>query len=245
MSQNKNVKKLKKKKAGLKKSFSKLKFSFTFRPQPFRVALALAALGCLVVSVLPLYNRLKASRQSVLLPTATVVVSVDTPEPQEKAPEPAVADDYEVPADMPRRIIIPKIAIDHLVQKVGLTQAGVIAVPTNINYAGWFNGSALPGEKGISIIDGHVSGVYNDGIFKSLHTLVAGDFITVEFGDKSKRIFKVVAVRSLPEVEATEYLYKSYESVEAQLNLVTCGGSFDKASQTYRNRVIVTAERIL
>jgi LPXTG-site transpeptidase (sortase) family protein len=151
---------------------------------------------------------------------------------------------YTVPADQPRRIVLPTIAAEGIIQKVSLTPERAIAVPSNINYAGWYAPSVKPGEAGLSIIDGHVSGKYADGIFKNIHKLRVGDEFSVEYGDLSKVNFQVVEVTSLPEAESLSYLLKKRDDISKQLNLITCGGKYNKQTSTYEDRVIVVSKQI-
>lgn len=163
-------------------------------------------------------------------------VSRSTEEPVETRP----ADNYEVPADQPRRVILPAAGAEGYIQKVGVDQYGAVAVPSNVHVAGWFVNSPKPGSPGVSIIDGHVRGKYAEGVFSKLHTLKKGDVVRVEFGDRSIRSFTVVDSVSVPVDKATDELYKNVVS-GSQLTLITCGGRFDKASQEYQQRILVRA----
>jgi LPXTG-site transpeptidase (sortase) family protein len=133
------------------------------------------------------------------------------------------------------------IGASGIVQKIGLTSTNAISVPTNIHFAGWYTGSVKPGELGLSIIDGHVLGRYNDGIFKDLSKLKVGDVYEVEYGDKSTRNFTVVEVKTVSEDKAAAYLLTQRDDIDRQLNLITCGGKFDRANQTFDHRVIVVS----
>lgn len=174
-------------------------------------------------------------------PDSELVVSEDVVNPSEKQVDINV---YSVPDDEPRLITIPKISSLGIVQKVGLTSESAIAVPSNVYFAGWYVGSVIPGDEGLSIIDGHVSGRYTDGIFKNLASLATGDIIEVEFGDRSIRAFEVVETRILPENESAKYLFNRNNDIEQQLNLITCGGDFDSNSQQFSDRVIIVTKRI-
>ena len=54
--------------------------------------------------------------------------------------------------------------------------------PINVFDAGWYTGSVRPGQKGASIIVGHVSGPTRHGIFEKLSQLKNGDSITIGNG---------------------------------------------------------------
>lgn len=167
------------------------------------------------------------------------IVTESVEEPQETQPK-----EYDVPADLPKRIIIPKIYVKSLIQLVSTDQEGRIAVPNNIYVAGWYINSVRPGENGLSIIDGHRDGKKNHGIFYNLEKLKKDDKISIEYGDGSLREFLVIDVVQIVTEEAQEVMYERLEGVEKQLVLVTCGGEYDNELKTYIDRVIVRAKGI-
>jgi len=203
-----------------------------------------AASICLVAGGALLLPRLLATTGTAKPPEAGRTVTEDTDSPSEVQVSSKVATDYKVPADQPRSISIPSISASGLVEMVGLTKDNAVAVPSSIYFAGWYTNSVAPGEPGLSIIDGHVSGRYNPGIFKSIKSLKTNDEISVEFGDKSIRKFQVVSVTIVPETKAAQILFKKQNSIPKQLNLITCGGKFDKKTQSYADRVIVVAKLV-
>jgi len=169
------------------------------------------------------------------------IVTEDTDDPDENKPD-VGAVVYEVPADMPRRIIIPELGVNGFVQQVGVTLENAIAVPTNIHIAGWFVDSVKPGEEGLSIIDGHVSGRFSDGIFKELKSASPGTQFQIEFGDRSLKSFEVVEIRQLPEEESSAFLFERDATIAGQLNLITCGGNFDSGNQQFADRIIAVTK---
>lgn len=174
------------------------------------------------------------------VPTGNTVETVSTDRPSEQP----VPDDYSVPADKPLSIELPTINTKGFIQQVGVDKKNQIVVPSNVHMAGWFTGSVLPGDAGLSIIDGHVNGLYAKGIFKDLVKLKAGDKFTVTFGDKTIRTFRVKRLQTVSANDADTALYVRDNSIAKQLNLITCTGRYEKSNHTYDSRVIVTAERI-
>ncbi len=166
--------------------------------------------------------------------------STDTPD---EAPVNSNAT-YEVARDMPRKINLPSIGASGFIQQMGIDQHTAVAVPSSIHFAGWYNGSVKPGEAGVSLIDGHVSGTYQPGIFKDLKKLRANDLFTIEYGDHSLRNFQVIAVASYDSGEAATRMLAAASGVSHQLNLITCGGTFDKATNQYEKRVIVSSRLV-
>lgn len=212
-----------------------------YRHKFVSVFLILCSLALFLYAFTQLKQRHEAVSTKPQLPNASDVVNTNISEPEESKPN---TEQYTVPADQPRRIVLPTIAAEGIIQKVSLTPERAIAVPSNINYAGWYAPSVKPGEAGLSIIDGHVSGKYADGIFKNIHKLRVGDEFSVEYGDLSKVNFQVVEVTSLPEAESLSYLLKKRDDISKQLNLITCGGKYNKQTSTYEDRVIVVSKQI-
>lgn len=181
---------------------------------------------------------LRAERPSPQ-PAKPKVVTYSTDQPSETPPK---ADDWQGGQLDPKRILIPTLSVDGLIQRVGVDQNKQIAVPTNIHMAGWFVDTVRPGQKGLSIIDGHVDGRRANGIFLRLELLEKDDEIRVEMGDGSVKRYAVIKVVSVPAKEAPNFLFSQEPGVSSQLNLVTCGGQFDKQKQAYADRVIISAK---
>lgn len=173
---------------------------------------------------------LKASQE-------VVTTSTDTPDET-----PITSDDYHVPADHPRQILIPSIGAKGFIQRVGVDQNNAVAVPTNVHLAGWFTDSSLPGQPGLSLVDGHVQGVYQPGIFKQLSMVSPGDTIEVEMGDLTKHRYEIIDIKTLTPEQTTDVQFVQLPNVSSQLNLITCGGTYDKATKQYDRRILVRAK---
>lgn len=173
-------------------------------------------------------------------PAATITYSTD--EPDEEKP----SDEFEWqgnPED-PKFIRLPSIDGEGFVQNVGVDQNNAVAVPDNVHMAGWFTDTVLPGEKGLSIIDGHVTGRTTDGIFIHLEQLKPGDTYSIEFGDGHRKQFEVLKITSVKEKDAAAILFSQNPDVSNQLNLITCGGDFDTDTNQYEDRVIVSSKLV-
>lgn len=204
-----------------------------------RAAWSVSALLLIALGGWQLVSRWQATTGVSHAPDPQSVITQDIPEPAESKP---VESEYVVPANQPRRIVLDRINASGLIQKVGITSGNAIATPTNINFAGWYVNSVKPGDPGLSIIDGHVSGKYSDAIFKNLRNLQPQDTFSVEFGDKSTRTFTVLLVKTVAEHEAAAALLAKSAEIDNQLNLITCAGAFNSATQSFADRVIVVAK---
>lgn len=173
--------------------------------------------------------------------TGTITYSTDTPD--ETKPTQA-CEDYKVADPLPRTITIESIGVRACIERVGVDQNNQVAVPTNIHTAGWFERSAIPGEAGVSLIDGHVLGRYADAVFAKLGTIEAGAVISVELGDGTVRDFEVFSMKTYSLEEAQGVYLEKADGVSNQLTLITCGGQYNNAANTYDKRVIVQARLV-
>ena len=197
---------------------------------------ALVVLVCLLYGGWLLWQRYQATHgPNPTIPTEVITHSTDTPD---ETPPTEACDNYAVAANEPRKIEVPSIGVSGCNQKVGLDQNNAIAVPTNIHLAGWYTGSKVPSQSGVSIIDGHVLGRYNDAIFKDLKNLRENDIIRVQLGDTSWHEFTVISTGTYSVDKTMDEVYKPFEG-ESRLVLITCGGTYDRASSSYNERVVV------
>lgn len=211
------------------------------RRQIIIAAILLVALALISYGLWNVWKRYRSIHQSsVSIPSETITYSTD--EPEESLPP--CDDSYTVPDENPRAIEIGGQEIAGCIQKVGVDQNNAIAVPSNVHLAGWYVNSPLPGQNGVSIIDGHVLGRYVDAIFTNLKDIREGEIVRIQFGDMSWKEFEVVEVLDVSSEEANTKVFEQLTGVESQLTLITCGGNFDKALQTYDRRVLVRAKLI-
>jgi LPXTG-site transpeptidase (sortase) family protein len=148
----------------------------------------------------------------------------------------------------PVRLKIPALNIDAGFQYTGLTSLGVMEIPNNVTDIGWFTGSVHPGEKGVSIITGHVAQIHGgvvtkQGVFYNLNKLSAGDKLTV-LNDKGETITFVVreSRKYDPTADATD-VFVSNDN-DAHLNIITCEGTWNPAQLSYSQRLVVFTDAV-
>lgn len=168
-------------------------------------------------------------------------IQADVERPDETAPQ---CDSYEVPAHQPRRIIMPTINEQGCIQKVGINNEGAIAVPSNIHVAGWYTGLAKPGDNGLSLIDGHLRGMQQQGIFENLYKLKGGDRFRIEFGDRSIKTFEVVSNDSYSVDKVGAKMFEHYAGIASQLNLITCYGTWQQDTNEFDERLLVVSRLV-
>ncbi|MET9154792.1 class F sortase [Streptomyces griseoflavus] len=142
---------------------------------------------------------------------------------------------------VPVRLRIPAIGVDTPVMQLGLAPDRSVEVPplTADDRAGWYRHSPTPGQRGPSVLLGHVTvGVHGDGVFRHLARLRRGDRITARLENGTAAAFTVDSVRTVAKADfPTEAVYGDVDRPE--LRLITCGGP--REGDEYRDNVIVFA----
>lgn len=147
----------------------------------------------------------------------------------------------------PVTIDIPAIDVHSEVQYLGLTAQHTLEVPAPgpyYNQAAWYKHSATPGAIGPAIMLGHVdSAADGPSVFFDLANLRPGDEVLVTRRDGMVAVFVVESVDYYPKDDfPTELVYGATDN--AALRLITCGGTFDRASRHYRDNVVVFANLV-
>ena len=160
----------------------------------------------------------------------------------ERPPTVAAVQAYRVAAERPRYLTIDRIGVAARVLPVGLEQNGRIAAPTGIWDVGWYQGSVLPGEPGVSFIDGHITGPSLPAVFRDLGALGADDQVVIERGDGVHLVYRVREVRQQPfgDIDMQQLLTTQIDR-RPTLVLMTCAGNFDAATYHYDQRIVVIA----
>ena len=162
------------------------------------------------------------------------------PVPADPADPTAGLTPEQVAAARPAHLLIPRIGVDTPLVDLGVDADGALEVPSVDARAGWFTRSALPGARGPEVIAGHVDGTEGPAVFYRLRELAPGDEITVVRGDGAPVTYRVDGVEQHPKnAFPTAAVYGPAPG--AVLRVITCGGSFDRASGHYRDNTVVFA----
>lgn len=171
-----------------------------------------------------------STSESVPVPTAVPVPTSTT----EVAPV-AMVDVAD-----PARIRIPAIGVDAAVGPLELDAANLLPPPATNEDTGWWRAGPEPGEVGPAVIVGHVDSYLGPAVFFRLRQLVPGDEILVERVDGSVARFVVSSSEQYDKnAFPTDAVYGA--TPDAQLRLITCGGSFDRGDRRYLDNVVVYA----
>ncbi|WP_256493459.1 class F sortase [Pseudonocardia sp. McavD-2-B] len=103
---------------------------------------------------------------------------------------------------------------------------------------------APPGAgTGASVLADHVDdAVQGPGAFHQLDRLVPDDRIEVRDQDGALHRFEVISVSTYTK-ESLPVERMFFRGGTPRLHLITCGGPFDAARASYRDNVVVVAER--
>ena len=140
-------------------------------------------------------------------------------------------------------LYIPKLNVNSAVEFVGKTANGDMATSKSLYNVALYKDGAKPGENGSVVLAGHYGGPYERGVFRSADNLNEGDNIEYRFKDGRVIKYKVVskATYKLAGMPLREIFNKRDSKY---LNLITCYGSWDKATSTYDERLVVYAKQI-
>ncbi len=153
---------------------------------------------------------------------------------------PAVTGSSVAPGERPQRVLVPRIGVDSTLVGLGIAADGSIEVPRDFGQAGWLDVGPAPGQRGPAVIAGHVDSRTGPAVFYRLRELRVGDAVTVQRADGRQVRFTVDDVQQYPKDRfPTDAVYGP--SPGPVLRLITCGGSFDRASGHYRDNVVVYA----
>ncbi|GAA3233039.1 class F sortase [Streptomyces sp. XM83C] len=145
---------------------------------------------------------------------------------------------------LPQRIDIPELGVQAPVVARGLTAAGAIDPPPFEQAAavGWYAGGVRPGAAGTALMVGHVDTETRPAVFYKLSTLTPGRTVRVVRDDGKVAEFTVEDIEVVPrERFDADRAYGVRRPGRAELRLITCGGTFDRATRSYTANVIVSA----
>ena len=144
---------------------------------------------------------------------------------------------------LPKKLKIPAIGLESIVEYVGMTPEGQMDVPKSQDNVAWYNLGARPGDIGSAVIAGHYGWLAKKAsVFDNLYKLRAGDKIFVEDNDGTIVTFVVRENRRYSENADASDVFISDDG-KAHLNLVACEGEWNKFSKSYPSRLVVFADK--
>ena len=160
--------------------------------------------------------------------------------PAPSGPVAAAPQQGSAQVSLPVALTIPSIGVQTSLVHLGLTAGGALQVPSSTAVAGWYTGSPRPGAVGSAVIAGHVDSHVGPGVFFRLSSLRPGDRVYVRRADGTLAVFRVTAVREFGKDSfPTAAVYGP--TPDAELRLITCGGTFDPQLRSYLSNTVVYA----
>jgi sortase (surface protein transpeptidase) len=138
--------------------------------------------------------------------------------------------------------VIPQIAVDAPFTRLSLGASGHLNAPSvkYTNLVGWFKDGASPGERGTSVVVGHVDTKSGPAVFVQLRTLRPGSEVDITRADGSVAAFKVDSVETFSKAAFPDARVYG-DAPTPQLRLITCGGNYDRSVHDYEANVVVFA----
>jgi sortase (surface protein transpeptidase) len=162
-----------------------------------------------------------------------------TPVPNQTAQPPGALSGDAQPA-LPVKLTIPALGVRAPFIHLGLQANGSLQVPSSTTVVGWYTGSPRPGSVGGSVVAGHVDSYQGPGVFYWLRDLKPGNKVYITRADGTVAEFDVTRIQEYPKSAfPTSVVYGP--APDAELRLITCGGTFDSTTGHYLSNVIAYA----
>ncbi|MFD3545877.1 class F sortase [Streptomyces sp. NPDC058655] len=149
-----------------------------------------------------------------------------------------------MPGSSPQRVDVPSIGIQAPVISRSLDKDGAIEPPPygSPGTVGWWGAGTQPGAAGTALMVGHVDTKSKPAVFFGLSSAQRGEKVRVVRADGSVAEFTIEDVRVYERAGFDPHkAYGQRVAGRAELRLVTCGGSYDKAAKEYTANVVVSA----
>ncbi|MGV9899358.1 class F sortase [Streptomyces tendae] len=147
-----------------------------------------------------------------------------------------------LPRSKPVRLLIPEISVDAPFTDLAIDDKGQLQPPpaADTNLVGWYAKGVSPGEKGTSIIAGHVDTKTSPAVFARLDQLDKGDKFRVERADGREATFVVDDLETFAKDEfPSDRVYGDADRPEVRL--ITCAGDYDRKAKDYTDNLVVFA----
>jgi len=172
------------------------------------------------------------------------VPSLDPAPRTDPGPAPGPAPAPTVRRAAPVSLRIDALDVSAPIEQVGVLPDGAMEIPDDVATVGWYateHRRISPGEPGTAVIAGHRdSRRQGAGALHDLSLLEPGDTIHVVHLDGRTSVWSVDRVLTTPRDALPSRLLFARDG-DPLLAVVTCGGTFDRATRTYSHNTIVIA----
>lgn len=154
------------------------------------------------------------------------------------------APDEEEQRPAPVRLAVPALGVDTVVDPVGVEPDGQMTIPAEVDRVGWYRFGPAPGDDGSAVLAGHVDDAEQGlGAMAPLREAEAGDEVVVTDAAGTATRWRVVS-RELISKQVLPLDRLFARDGPPRLTLITCGGPFLPEFRSYRDNVVVVAERV-
>jgi sortase (surface protein transpeptidase) len=203
-----------------------------------RWAAAVALLGVVLI-----YNSLNPGSSDSALGAPAPLSSVTQVPPSAQAAASARADlGLHLPRSVPTHISIPAIGVSAPFTPLSVGEDNQLQAPpeNNKNLAGYYADGPMPGELGSAIVAGHVDTKTGPAVFFLLSLLKPGSTAVITRADGSTATFAIDSVETFAKDNFPDQRVYG-DTPDAELRIITCGGTFDRAKQDYKANTVVFA----
>ncbi|MDF9813952.1 class F sortase [Streptomyces sp. SPB162] len=189
----------------------------------------LVALALTTLTTLTACSAGSPSAATATTPAATATTGTAVPPPA-TAPT--------SPGD-PTRVAIPSLGVDSSLLRLGLNADETVQVPPSEQgmTAGWYVNSAVPGERGASVVIGHNNTRYGKAVFHDLGKIKKGADIAIRGADGKITHFTVTTTQTVSKKSfPTQQVYAPTPA--PTLRLITCDGSIDAQGHPVDNLIV-------
>ncbi|MFG2560303.1 class F sortase [Streptomyces sp. NPDC048496] len=144
----------------------------------------------------------------------------------------------------PAQVAIPSIGVTSSLMPLGLNADGTVEVPPAEKgmTAGWYKGSAIPGERGAAVLIGHNDTRFGRAVFHDLKKIGKGADIVVRNEQGQAAHFTVTGTESVSKKAfPTKRVYGRTD--DRALRLITCDGAFDAEGHPVDNLIVYATAR--
>lgn len=192
------------------------------------------AAGAALLGAFLIYNSVDASEAA--RPTAAMAQATA------RAAAPPASAAPSLPASRPTRLTIPDIGVSAPFAPLHIGKSGKLEPPPpdDINLAGWYAEGPTPGERGNSIVAGHVDTATGPAVFFLLSMVKPGSTAEITRADGTIAKFKVDSVETFSKNDFPDQRVYA-DTPNAQLRIITCAGAYDHSKKDYTDNVVVFA----
>ncbi|MEU2246568.1 class F sortase [Streptomyces sp. NPDC019224] len=144
----------------------------------------------------------------------------------------------------PAHVSIPSLGVDSDIMRLGLNPDRTVEVPPADQgmTAGWYTGSAVPGEPGAAVLIGHNDTRYGRAVFHDLREIAEGADIVIRDARGRTTHFEVTARETVRKnAFPTARVYG--RTTDRALRLITCDGAFDQNGHPVDNLIVYAKRR--